>query len=183
MRSIIAFCLIMLLAINWYGYDLMLHILSNQSNKSLAADFEKGQYRQEELLEIKVNLDLPYSTDWESFEKATGSISVEGVIYNFVERKLENGFMVYHCLPNYKSTSIQNARDYFHTLVYNLEKQESKKPVPVAPAVRKLQIETTLHELLQWTALSTKDAMMLQAFHIRKQCDGFGNIPDQPPNA
>ena len=71
MRSIISFCLIMLLAINWYGYDLMLHILSHQSNKSLAANFEKGNYRQEELLEIKVNLDLPYSTDWENFEKAT----------------------------------------------------------------------------------------------------------------
>ena len=42
MRSIIALCLIMLLAINWYGYDLMLHILSNQSNKSLAADFERA---------------------------------------------------------------------------------------------------------------------------------------------
>jgi hypothetical protein len=183
MRSIISFCLIMLLAINWFGYDLMLHILSHQSNKSLAANFEKGNYRQEELLEIKVNLDLPYSTDWENFEKATGTISVEGVIYNFVERKLVNGYMVYHCLPNYQSTSIQNARDYFHTLVYNLEKQESKKPVPASPAVRKLQIETILHELQQWTAMPTNDAMNRQAHHTRKQCDGFGKIPAQPPDA
>jgi hypothetical protein len=183
MRSIIALCLIMLLAINWYGYDLMLHILSNQSNKSLAADFEKGQYKQEELLEIKVNLDLPYSTDWENFEKATGSISVEGVIYNFVERKLENGFMVYHCLPNYKSTSIQNARDYFHTLVYNLEKQESKKPLPAAPAVRKLQIETTLHDAKQWVVISASTKSLQQGFYIQLQCDGFGKIPSQPPDA
>jgi hypothetical protein len=183
MRSIIAFCLIMLLAINWYGYDLLLHILSNQSNKSLAADFEQGNYRQEELLEIKVDLELPYSTDWENFEKISGTVSVEGVIYNFVERKLENGHMVYHCLPNYKSTSIQNARDYFHTLVYNLEKQESKKPVPAAPTFKKLQIETTLHNAQQWVAISTSNSSLPEGCYVRMQCDGFGKIPTQPPDA
>ena len=69
MRGIIAFCLIMLLAINWYGYDVILHILSKNAGKTIAADFEQGNYRPEELLEIKVDLELPYSTDWESFEK------------------------------------------------------------------------------------------------------------------
>jgi hypothetical protein len=183
MRSIIAFCLILLLAINWYGYDLLLHILSNQSNKSLAADFEKGNYSQEELLEIKVDLELPYSTDWENFEKISGTISVEGIIYNFVERKLENGHMVYHCLPNYKSTNIQNARDYFHTLVYNLEKQESKKPVPVAPAFKKLQIETTLHGVQEWVVIYTPTSNLSGGRYVRIQCDGFGKIPVQPPDA
>jgi hypothetical protein len=67
--------------------------------------------------------------------------------------------------------------------VYNLEKQESKKPVPAAPTVRKLQIETILHELQQWTAIPTNDALICQAYHTRKQCDGFGNIPAQPPDA
>jgi hypothetical protein len=183
MRGIIAFCLIMLLAINWYGYDVILHILSKNAGKTIAADFEQGNYRQEELLEIKVDLELPYSTDWESFEKISGTISVEGVVYNFVERKLENGHMVYHCLPNYKSTSIQNARDYFHTLVYNLEKQESKKSVPTAPAFKKLQIETTVHDTKQWVALSTSNSSMQQGFYIQLQCDGFGKIPSQPPDA
>jgi hypothetical protein len=182
-RQVTAILIIALLATNWYGYDLLLTLLNNKENKTIAANFANGDYQDHELLEIKVDLELPYATDWSSFEKINGTIVVQGVIYNFVERKMENGHMVYHCLPNYKSTALQNARDYFHTLVYNMEKQDDSKSVPAPQQTKKLNIETTVLALEGVDSYDANVSILHQAFHNANYAEGFTHLPSQPPEA
>jgi hypothetical protein len=182
-RQITAILLIAVLATNWYGYDLLLPLLNNKENNTIAANFANGAYQENELLEIKVDLELPYATDWTSFEKINGTIVVQGVIYNFVERKMENGHMVYHCLPNYKSTALQNARDYFHTLVYNMEKQEDSKPVPASQHTKKLNLETTVLAFENVESIVANVSSAPKAFPIGKYAEGFTHLPSQPPEA
>jgi hypothetical protein len=183
MRKLIAILFLTVLAINWLGYDLIVGIIQSTENKSFYSKIEAGEYKKDHLYEIKVDLQLPYATDWAEFEKIKGTVVVGGVVYNFVERKYENGFMIYKCLPNQRGTELQNARDYFQSLVYDLEKQEKKEDAPKSAAAKKLNIETTILALQSHQFLSTTHLKAFYSFLSADRLDGFGSIPSQPPEA
>jgi hypothetical protein len=183
MRKIIATIFLATLAMNWLGYDLIVAVMQNNANKVFNNKIESGDFNAQNLYEIKVDLDLPYATDWASFEKIRGTIVVEGVVYNFVERKYENGFMIYRCLPNHRGTEIQNARDYFQSLVYDMEKQEKKDPAPKPAPVKKLSIESTELEINNFSFASNLLHNHPNNFTSAARLDGFGSIPSQPPDA
>lgn len=179
----IAILFLAVLAINWLGYDLIVDIIQSKSNKAFYSKIDAGDYKKDHLYEIKVDLQLPYATDWAEFEKIRGTIVVDGVVYNFVERKYENGFMIYKCLPNHRGTELQNARDYFQSLVYDMEKQDKKEDAPKPAAAKKLNIETTVLALKAHQFISTNHATAFHSFVSANRLDGFGSIPTQPPDA
>lgn len=183
MRKLIAILFLAVLAINWLGYDLIVSIIQSKDNKSFYSKIEAGDYKRDNLYEIKVDLQLPYATDWAEFEKIRGTIVVDGVVYNFVERKYENGFMIYKCLPNHRGTELQNARDYFQSLVYDMEKQDKKEDAPKPAAAKKLNIETTVLALQTNEFQSTNHLITFSSFISAGKLDGFGSIPSQPPDA
>lgn len=183
MRKIIATIFLATLAMNWLGYDLIVAVIQNNANKVFNNKIESGDFNTQNLYEIKVDLDLPYATDWATFEKTRGTIVVDGVVYNFVERKYENGFMIYRCLPNHRGTELQNARDYFQSLVYDMEKQEKKDPAPKPTPVKKLSIESTELEINNFSFASHFQHNHPSSFISAARLDGFGSIPSQPPDA
>ena len=183
MRKIIATIFLATLAMNWLGYDLIVAVIQNNANKVFNNKIESGDFNTQNLYEIKVDLDLPYATDWATFEKTRGTIVVDGVVYNFVERKYENGFMIYRCLPNHRGTELQNARDYFQSLVYDMEKQEKKDPAPKPAPVKKLSIESTELEINNFSFASHIQHNHPSSFISAARLDGFGSIPSQPPDA
>ena len=183
MRKIIATIFLATLAMNWLGYDLIVAVIQNNANKVFNNKIESGDFNTQNLYEIKVDLDLPYATDWATFEKTRGTIVVDGVVYNFVERKYENGFMIYRCLPNHRGTELQNARDYFQSLVYDMEKQEKKDPAPKPTPVKKLSIESTELEINNFSFASHIQHNHPSSFISAARLDGFGSIPSQPPDA
>jgi hypothetical protein len=73
-------------------------------------------------------------------------------------RRDKNGFMIYKCLPNHRGTELQNARDYFQSLVYDMEKQEKKDPAPKPAPVKKLSIESTELEINNFSLDSQDEA-------------------------
>jgi len=183
MRKLIAILFLAVLAINWLGYDLIVGIIQSKADKTFYSKIEAGDYQKDHLYEIKVDLQLPYATDWAEFEKIRGTIVVDGIVYNFVERKYENGFMIYKCLPNHRGTELQNARDYFQSLVYDMEKQDKKENTPKPASIKKLNIETTVLTLEAHQFFSTNHLTALQNFVSADRLDGFGSIPTQPPDA
>jgi hypothetical protein len=183
MRKLIAILFLAVLAINWLGYDLIVGIIESKSNKAFYSKIDAGDYKKDHLYEIKVDLQLPYATDWAEFEKIRGTIVVDGVVYNFVERKYENGFMIYKCLPNHRGTELQNARDYFQSLVYDMDKQEKKEEAPKPAAAKKLNIETTVLALHTHQFISINHSTAFHSFVSADRLDGFGTIPTQPPDA
>lgn len=183
MRKIIATIFLAILAMNWLGYDLIVAAIQNNANKVFYSKIETGDFNALNLYEIKVDLQLPYATDWAEFEKIRGTIVVDGVVYNFIERKYENGFMIYKCLPNHRGTELQNARDYFQSLVYDMEKQDKKQDAPKPAATKKLNIETTVLAFHTYEFQSKYHLTPVTSFVSAEKLDGFGSIPSQPPEA
>jgi hypothetical protein len=183
MRQVASISLFLILAFNWLGYDIVVAVLNARAHYTAQKSIDSRQYDPSRLIEIKVPLDLPYSTDWASFEQVKGVISFEGVLYNFVERKYENGQMTYRCLPNQRGTEIQNARDYFYSLVYDLDKQEKGDSAPKQHASKKLNIETTVEPIGLDADLSIQSTIERGRLLSMSMMDGHANLPLQPPEA
>lgn len=182
MKKLLAILLIAMLAFNWYGYELLVNHLQQRSDRQLEARLDAGEYDQQQLIELSVALDLPYTTDWENFERVDGDVVIDGIHYKYVERKYEQGRMIYKCIPNSDKARLQNARDAFFQLAYDMQRSsDSKQPVNNAPAFKKAlsdyeqQIETDPFRMV-----TIRSGLLY--VHAAEACAaGHFNLPAQPP--
>lgn len=184
MRKLLSIILFTMLAFNWLGLDLVVSWMNVKVHRIAQTSIDEGTYNPKQLIEITVDLELPYTTDWNGFESIKGTLSYQGVVYNFVERKYEKGHMIYHCLPNQRGTELQNARDYFYSLAYDMEKQEKKQDsAPKQLSIKKGTVDITFEELVPFKNMCL-EKIALHNPHRTKAClNGFGFIPTQPPEA
>ena len=183
MRSVASFLLLLIMAFNWLGYDLVISVMDARAKRAAEQKIERGSFNPDQLVEFKIDLQLPYTTDWPAFEKVKGTVSIAGVMYNFVERKYEKGYMIYRCLPNHRGTELQSARDYFYSLVYDMGKDGKKEPVPSTPSFKKINIETRVMEKFELASHSLRSHTNYFLHRPAPVQSGYGNTPSQPPEA
>lgn len=56
---------------------------------------------------------MPYQVSWTAFERVDGEVTINGVIYKYVKRKVEDGQLILLCLPYYKKMSLVHASAEF----------------------------------------------------------------------
>lgn len=107
--------------------------MQHRADQSLEAQFDRNDYDEEQLIEMRVPLNMPYQTVSSGYERIDGEIEIEGMHYKYVKRKIENGELVLLCLPNQAKMRIQSARDNFYKLVNDLENPlQNKSSQPAA---------------------------------------------------
>ena len=101
----------------------------------MVARIDRSDYDDQDLIEVKVPVNLPYQTNWQDFERYDGEIQIAGVHYNYVKRKLQNDTLILMCIPNTDKMKLFNARETFFSLVNDMQQTESGKnlPLPVKP--------------------------------------------------
>ena len=115
----------------------MTSLLQERADLELQSNVEQNRYNNEDLVEIRVPLNLPYQTDWKEFQSYDGNIQVDGVDYRYVKRKVEKGELVLLCIPNYSKTHLTTARDRFFMLVNDLQHNgQSKTDGKQAPTIK-----------------------------------------------
>jgi hypothetical protein len=107
------------------GYRFVTNYMEQKQNTHLELQLDNKNYDETALIEIKVPVTLPYQTNWKEFERVDGEVEFNGMHYKFVERKLEDGEMIYKCIPNEGKVQLVNARENFFKLVNDLQTQES----------------------------------------------------------
>jgi hypothetical protein len=158
MRKLVALFFLSAHLFSLGGYQLLFNKMEQQVGKQFIAQLDEQTYNDEELLEIKVPIELPYMQNWDSYERYDGEVIVDGVHYNYVKRKLVNDSMSFLCLPNAEKNRLYNARETFFALVNDIEKGDSQKESPVAPIKLVKQIATDYFEpvdFLEFTFSST----------------------------
>jgi hypothetical protein len=98
---------------NWFGYQLVAAYFENKALFQMQADLDNNTFSKEDLISIKVPLNLPYGPNSQKFEKAEGSIDMNGITYQYVQRRFYKDSLELLCIPNTAKTSIKNARDEF----------------------------------------------------------------------
>jgi hypothetical protein len=127
LRKIAAILLLVILLFNWIGYRLLTNVLQHRANIRLEAKLDKNDYKEEDLIEIKVPIDLPYQLNWSSFERFDGEIDVDGIHYKYVKRKIYNDSLVLLCLPNQTKQNLEKAKEDYFKGVNDIDQSSQKK--------------------------------------------------------
>lgn len=91
---------------NMFGYQLMIAYWQQQNFAHVEARIDGNNYTESDLISIKVSLNLPYYTGSAEFERAYGSIKIDGVDYEYVKRRVYADTLEVMCLPNHQKTKL-----------------------------------------------------------------------------
>lgn len=127
LRRIACISLLLIFLFNLFGYRVLLHYWEHEENRKLQATLDEQRYNEEDLVEVKIPLNLPYHSNWKEFERFDGEIDIDGMHYRYVKRKIYNDSLILLCIPNEIKAKLQTARDQFFSLVSDLQKSSGQK--------------------------------------------------------
>ncbi|HYH14183.1 MAG TPA: hypothetical protein VD794_03120 [Flavisolibacter sp.] len=107
MKRLAAILFLNIMLFNLCGYKLIIHFLHNKSDAQLSVLIDNDEFEEEELITIKTRLSLPYYTNSVTYERVDGVISIDGVYYNYVKRRVFNDSLELLCLPNPAKTVLE----------------------------------------------------------------------------
>jgi hypothetical protein len=85
--------------------------MQNNSDAVLEKQLDKKAYSDDELISIKTTLNLPYYNSSPEFERAYGSITINGKDYEYVMRRVYHDTLEVLCLPNHARTKLQTVKN------------------------------------------------------------------------
>ena len=117
-----------ILFFNWYGYQLLSMYWQQQAETRLEARLDRHDYDESQLISIKVPIsNLAYYNSSNSFERVDGHIDLNGVRYNYVERRLKGDSLELMCIPNTTAMDLQKGKNDFFRQVNDLQQQNQSK--------------------------------------------------------
>ncbi|MBO9573733.1 MAG: hypothetical protein J7497_16225, partial [Chitinophagaceae bacterium] len=88
MKKLLAIILLIVHLFNLSGYSFLFRYFIGQSSKQLSQKIDKNNYKEEDLVEMKVALNMPYITQTSEYERFDGEIDIEGRHHHYVKRKI-----------------------------------------------------------------------------------------------
>jgi hypothetical protein len=185
-KRIAAILLLGILLFNWGGYRLFTDYLEDRADSRLEASLDANDYNESDLISIKVAANLPYIANSETYERVDGQITIKGVQYNYVKRRLYNDSLELLCIPNIARTGVQNARDDFFRLANDLASNtpSSKKSTGHTHLTKfSVQDYTNDHHSFSW---QFRDTDLSETWNVQVMADlksEFLSRLDKPPQA
>jgi hypothetical protein len=75
-------------------------VLSTKADSHLETQIDNFDYDESQLVEIRVDLNIPYQERYTEFERQYGEITIDGKPYTYVMRKMEGTVLILKCLHN-----------------------------------------------------------------------------------
>ncbi|HEU4859650.1 MAG TPA: hypothetical protein VFT15_07435 [Chitinophagaceae bacterium] len=119
MKRIAAILLLSLMVFNLAGYRWLFSAIEKKVTANLEQRISSGKYSDEQLVEIRIPLNMPYYTD-KDYENVYGETDFNGEHYRYVKRKVSGNTLYLLCLPNKEKTSIANAKNEFTKAVNDI---------------------------------------------------------------
>ena len=97
---------------NLVGYRWLFSAIENKATANLEQKISTGEYSDEQLVEIRIPLNMPYYSD-KDYENVYGETDFNGEHYRYVKRKVSGNTLYLLCLPNKEKTNIAKAENEF----------------------------------------------------------------------
>jgi hypothetical protein len=111
-KKIAAILLLSLMVFNLVGYRWLFTAIENKATANLEQKISSGKYSDEQLVEIRIPLNMPYYSD-KDYENVYGETDFNGEHYRYVKRKVSGNTLYLLCLPNKEKTSIAKVKNEF----------------------------------------------------------------------
>ncbi len=176
-----AILLLAVMAFNLAGYRLVFSYLDSRVQANMVEHLDKHSGSLADFVEVKVALQLPYTTNWASFERFDGVIELNGVSYNYFERKITNDTLVLHCIPNVQRDHLKNAQKDYARAVNDFQHPQKDSKGTVPSMLKSLLSEFTNHDITwQYAAFAAKATAYKTVDEIINT-GLFTTSPEQPP--
>lgn len=132
MKKIAAILFLGILLFNGFGYRLVSNYFDQKAADALVELIDQQNYDATTLVIVKSPVQLPYYANTAQFERVEGEMLINGVVYQYVERRIYNDSIEIKVLPNQDRLHIKNAREDFYQLAQNLQKGDgTQKSLPI----------------------------------------------------
>ena len=119
MKKFAAILLLSLLVFNLAGYRWLFSAIEKNATANLEQKISAGKYSEEQLVEIRIPLNMPYYSD-KDYEEVYGEMDWNGEHYQYVKRKVSANTLYLLCLPNKEKTSIVKVKNEFTKAVNDI---------------------------------------------------------------
>jgi len=179
LKKFFAIFMLAVLVFNMGGYTLLFEYFIKASDRLANEQISKGNYRHDELIEIKIPVRMPYVQEQRRYEDVSGQIQFKGNYYNYVALKMTRDTMYVKCIPNYAKTKLVN--DNVITA-----KQISDTPLAKKnhlPVVKKTGLDNDYNYSIALFDLTvpTTTLQFHMAYKAQKPLSTFLSLPPQPP--
>jgi len=155
--------------------------LQQKEQSFFEATLDKEDYNEKDLITFKVPLSMPYQVSWKDFERVDGEITINGVIYKYVKRKIEDGQLILLCLPYYKKMTLVRASTEFGSHGNDLVpfgKKGNSASSGKNNSLNEYEENSRWNIGGQQCSLPVKQYTLFILPHLR---DGFIKFPGKPP--
>jgi hypothetical protein len=123
---------------NGFGYRMVSNYFDQKASDRLVEIIDQNQFNETELISVKTPINLPYYANNPKFERVDGEMVINGIVYQYVQRRVYNDSVEIRVLPNQDRLHIKNAREDFYKLAADLDqKGMDKKSAPMNKSTTK----------------------------------------------
>ena len=138
MKKVASILFLSILLFNAFGYRWVANYYDQKAASQLVELIDQNEFDESALVTIKTPMNLPYYANNPKFERVDGEIVINGIVYQYVQRRVFNDSLEIKVLPNQDRLHIKNAREDFYKLAQDLQKGTDKKSLPIGKSTAKL---------------------------------------------
>lgn len=103
--------------------------MDDNASGRLETRIDHRQYDESQLLSIKIPIThLSYYNNSVSFERVDGQIELNGIPYQYVQRRIYNDSLELLCIPNQVALQLRMSRDEYFKLVNDIQRSTGSRP-------------------------------------------------------
>lgn len=164
MKRAVSILLLVVFLFNVGGYYIVFWGLRHQADLALIQRLDAERYSEEEVVELKIPVALPYPMQKQEFERINGRFEHNGEFYKLVKHKLENDTLYVVCFKDHHEKKLVKTMTDYVKMTNDLP-ASSKKTI------------NFLGKLLQDFETSVSDKILHQAGWSVKVLFGTGSFP------
>lgn len=131
LKKLTAILLLALFVFNTVGYRLLFNALETSTDVAFTAKLDDGNYNEDELITVKVPVNMPYQVTRTDFERVDGEINIDGHVYKYVKRKVQNDTLTLLCIPHHEKTELQQKANEYAGKVNDLPSNSNNKKAEI----------------------------------------------------
>lgn len=131
-RRIVSAIFLLIFLFNLGGYYLLFTALRLQANRELSAQLDQGAYDEQETIEVKIPLTLPYPIQGAGFERSRQFFTIGKEHYQVIKHKYEDDVLTIVCIKDERSKD-------FNDLIESMDEQQSGEDGPSSIATKVIQ--------------------------------------------
>lgn len=142
LKKALSILLLGIFLFNLGGYRVAFNFASRQADEQLQSKLDNNGYNENELVVLKMPMSVPYYSGTGGFEYTQGEVTLEGIIYRYVKKRVVNDTLEMYCIPHENKMELMNARDQFAKLATDFINVSKEQPdAPVKPVVKPFVLE------------------------------------------